>query len=278
MSLVTVNLKLDGFALNEALRKLSKQSEHLPSYLVNKACNQIAYRAHATMPVVMPGKMDAELSASKLSTKFKPLGTNSMKKGWKFGAAAGGGRGGQAPLLALIINARVLRVDNAARSQPGMSNYNRRTGTVFARESSPFRGKSRKAGAAAMLAAMKRVLSARHSSSGFYRLGAEVIRLIFSKSRSPLVSDGGQAVPGSGKVGKAIGRVAGGSPAQGNSPNARASFWVSTTEPDSRGGTGFERVLKPVWQAAADQEAASIAAYAEGLYVKAIQKSGFAVR
>lgn len=281
--LVQANLRLRSDLLAPALRRLIEVSPRLASHIANKACFSIAWRAEKTMPVVSPAKIASELMASKPPKRVgKLVGSGSLRRGWRFGGQTSGPRE-NVPLLALIINARVLRVDNAARSQPGLSRYNRLTGMVFARMSSPFRGKSRKAGGAAMLAAMKRVLSARRSSSGFYKLGAAVVKFIFARNPAPVRvppgvgSTTGEATPGTGNVSNSIGRVAGGTRATGNS--ARASFWITTTEPDSKGSNrGINQVLNPTWQRAVDSEAAAIAAYAEKLYAQSLREAGFTVK
>jgi hypothetical protein len=80
-------------------------------------------------------------------------------------------------------------------------------------------------------------------------------------------------------VGQAIGRVAGGTRATSTSGVARASFWVSTTEPDSKGAQqGITRVLEPTWQRALDQETAATVAYGEELFAQALRESGYTVK
>ena len=270
-SLVKINLKLNNFALNEAIRKASNVSKHLPSYLVNKACNQIANRAHNSMPVVPVAKITAEMSAKKSASEINALfkAGNEDKNG------------------TLTMAQRIV----LARMQPN-SEFNRRTGGVWRLQKPVFstnnplgRGGNKLYSLGKNSATQfwdwvdekaKIMVAARRKSSGFYKLGAAVVRLIFSRSRLGKVGETGQAMPGGGNVGKAIGRVAGGSPAQGSSNYARASFWVSTTEPDTKGnGGGIERVLEPVWQKATDAEAASIHAYAEAQYAKVLQEAGF---
>jgi len=181
------------------------------------------------------------------------------------------------PLLALIINARV----NPA------SDYNKRTGGVFARAESPFKGKSRAAGATAMLEAMRRVLSARHSSTGFFKVCAKAVWLIFkdATTSSPLrrppsdLAMGSEALPGSGKVSKNIGRIAGGTVATSIRDNARASFWVAATEPDTKGtpGGAIYRIAQPVWQRAVDEVSAKQMQVALEMYSNAAAESGIRV-
>jgi hypothetical protein len=286
-NLVHVNLRLNTAALSAAKNRVMALNPQCAAHLANKTIHFIASHAHKNMPVVIANKIAAELMASKPVKRVgKLVGSGSLRRGWRFGGQTIG-KHEDVPLLALIINSSVLRVSNSESSQPGMSNFNRRTGMVFARESSPFRGKSRKAGAAAMLAKMKQILGARRSSSGFYKLGAAVVKFIFHKNFAPVrmppsdnaIADTGEATAGSGTVSKAIGRVAGGTRATPNKGTARASFWVSTTEPDSKGDQrAFNRVLQPVWQRAVDAEASNTEAYAEKLYTQALRNAGFAVR
>ena len=89
-----------------------------------------------------------------------------------------------------------------------------------------------------------------------------------------------EAVAGGGNVSKNIGRLAGGTVATGTGEYARASFWVTATEPDTKGSPGgaIYRIAQPVWQRAVDDEAASIHAYAQSLYEQAARESGIAVR
>lgn len=285
-NLVQVKLKLRNSDSIRTMQQLARVSPRCASHIVNKFCFQVARKVVIAMPEVAPGKMDSELMAYKVPVYSYSRKGNLLGKGKAratFFGASGIGKHPSVPLLALIINARVLRVDNSASSQPGMSRYNRLTGMAFARESSPFRGKSRAAGAAAMLDAMRRVLAVRHKSSGFYKLGARVVQFIFHRNYLPFAGPpveggGAQIGGGSGPVSKAIGRVAGGTRAEGNSDFARASFWVSTTEPDSKGAnTAISKLLQPVWQAAVDAETESTRRYAEELFAKAARSKGLEV-
>ena|ERR1039457_2358076 len=181
------------------------------------------------------------------------------------------------PLAALIVNAQV---------NPD-SNFNQITGHYFQRMASPFKGKSRAAGAQAMLDAMRRMLSARHQSGGFFKLCADVVRKVFGPAVSnrqglaEAVMTGLDAVAGSGSVSKAIGKLAGGKVATGATDVAHASFWVTGTNPDtdgSKGGAALFAVAQPVWQKAVDDEAANnFRTAAERAYIRAALKAGIPV-
>ena len=288
--LVKITVRLRNDEMRQSIRMLSERSRRLPSYIVNKAVTRVARAAADNMPVVTTGQMDSELNAlvtPRLSSRGPRRGM-SLKSGKKdiqsFGPV-GAGAHPDVPLAALIIQARVIRPD--VGPTPGVKGYNIRTGFVFARTASPFRGVSRAAGAALMLDAMKRMLSARHKSGGFFRTCALVVWQIFrpAASKNPIVSaaamTGFDAVPsGGGSLSKAIGRLAGGTVATDVGYQAHASFWVAATEPDTKGvpGGAIYRIAQPVWQRAVDDEAASIRQYAESLYAGAARESGFTVR
>ena len=180
------------------------------------------------------------------------------------------------PLAALIIN---------AQANPS-SNFNLITGGRYRRQASPFKGLSRAAGAQAMLDAMRRMLSARHSSGGFFALCARVVKQMFipALSRNPVVSaaamTGFEALPGGGSVSGRIGTIAGGTVARDVGNSARASFWVTATISDTEGkpGNAIFRVAQPVWQRAVDDEADRLYREAQETYVAAARESGFTVK
>lgn len=74
----------------------------------------------------------------------------------------------EVPLAAAIIQSSVV-VTSGVQSSTG--NYNARTNFGHARGWSPFRGKKRAAGAAAMRQAVNRMIKARHSSTHFLQSG-----------------------------------------------------------------------------------------------------------
>lgn len=249
-------IKLNSSELSRSLARLSALSPKLSTHLADKACLSIAIKAHKTIPVVSAATIQAQMEQSKLVS------------------------GKKSSLLTRITVADSIVL---ASMHPG-SRFNRETGGVFARVKPKLSGttapirrlefwewvKSRSA----------RMIKARKQSSGFYQLGAAVIRLIFSNTKSPVgMSWTGEAIAGGGNVGKAIGRVAGGSRARIVGGVAKASFWVANTEPDSKGkDTAISKVMIPKWQAAVDSETESINQYAEKLYTEAIKKAGLDVR
>ena len=119
---------------------------------------------------------------------------------------------------------------------------------------------------------------ARKSSGGFYKFCAHVVSLMFRAGSGQQFTPEGEAMAGSGRVSRAIGKEAGGRPARGTG-SVTAMFWVRDTEPSTKGGTrGLQRVAEPVWQRALDEEAASIKAEAEKRFANLARQSGFAVR
>lgn len=273
-------MKLRNNDLSNSLRMLAAKSTRTSAYLANKACMSIAIKARDMMPVVAPSKMDEELNAA-VATDLVRLKSGRFSKskknrGFAFGPV-GKGAHPDVPLLALIIN---------AQANPG-SNFNKITGGVFARDHSPFKGLTRAAGAEAMRMTMRRVLAARHSSSAFFKACAGVVRFIFSDSIrnvpvAGLVSEvsEGAALTGTGPISGNVNRLAGGTVATGVSDQARATFWVATTEPDTKGtpGGALYRIAQPVWQAAVDAEAEAIKNHALDMFSTAARQSGLKVR
>lgn len=276
MSVVRVQLKLKKQDLNPALRKLAAVSDRLPSYLANKACNQVAFHAEAAMPVVSVARIDAELESRDSQVE--------MHTGVSFN------RSNNPRNRNLTLKERIV----LARMHPN-SKYNLRTGGVW-KLNRPSAGALPYAGGGTnrirfwtwVEETAERMHKARRSSKGFFKFGATVIKFLFYgvvKGKAPvrppsdLPGTMSEAQPYGGKVGQAIGRVAGGMPATEGSAVATARFWVSATEPDSKGmgGAGFKKVAEPVWQSAANKEATATRAYAEKLYVQAAMKSGIKV-
>lgn len=285
--MVQVTLRLKGDGLRVGLRQLAANSSRLPDYLANKACKFIAKRAAADMPRVPVSRMDEELNTAVALVKAKR--GNRFLRGLKFqrGNRVFGNLGpdraykpeyANVPLLALIVQ---------AQSNPE-SRFNQLTGSVHARAASPFKGVSRAEGRQRMLDAMRRVLNARHSSGGFFKLCALAVqygfdyairRLPKSFSRMGAQEFGGvdMDLAASGNVSKKLGKVAGVTPAQNGS--GRAAFWVATTEADTKGtpGGSLQRVIEPVWQRAVDAEVESIRRQIAADYTATIRASGFKV-
>lgn len=278
---IQVNLRLNRASFDPALRRLGAISRRLPHELLNKQLYHVAARARRLMPVVTAAQISGELAEYKVtvrsySRKGKLLGKG--KATASFFDSNGTSRGKPVPLLALIISARVR---SGTTRQPGMSNYNKRTGMVFAITKSPWAGVKRAIGAERMRAAMLRVHSARRKSSGFYKVCAHAVMFLFrnamSGTKAPPMDGGGDSGVG-GSVSSRLGRIAGGSPA---TPGlvATASFWVADTEPSSKGGTmGLQRIAEPVWQQALNDEASGMMREAEKRYAEAIREAGFTVK
>ena len=271
------------------LRLLRDKTRPLPAYLVNKAIWNIAMKAEKMMPVVLPAQMDAELNVS-FSAPLVRGGKPSTDKKRQMEIIQFGNRSATVKDASAMNTAfRIV----LARMNP-KSHYNEITGHVWQLDRPDFgRGVGRGGGFpyrssvalfwAWVATTAERMVRARHSSSGFYRLCATVIRIIFREAagKSPVKDLSfieGVAQAGSGDVSKSINRVAGATVATGEAEMASASFWVTATEPDTKGNRGdLFRVAQPVWQRGIDEESASIRTYAESLYTKAAQDSGIKV-
>lgn len=265
--LVKVNMRLKNDDLQRSLRLLAAKSDRLPSYLANKACHWIAKRAEANMPVVPVARITAEMTA------VTPRSSRHHR--------------------ALTTAERIV----IARMHPN-SAFNIRTGHVFQLQpppgvgGSPTRNRRYKLGGQSQSkffdwveAHATRMIGARRSSSGFFKVCASVVKWMFHPRQTPNrppsdLPESLDAQPGSGNVSKNIGRLAGGRLARGSDLSAEASFWVTATEPDTKGvpGNAIFRVAQPIWQRAVDTEAASIRGHAEKLYGAAIKSSGLVVK
>lgn len=256
--LVKVNLKLRAGDLNESLRRASTITGKLPSYLVNKACYQIARRAEANMPVVSQERITRDMERYKFVSR-----KNSSTIMRLTGA------------MSIILS-----------SFYPNSNFNRKTGQVWLRKKPTFTGPAptrRLKFWEYVNSEAARMSAARHSSAGFYRLGASVVKFIFhqgaSVARGSFNPATGEALVGGGKVSKSINRIAGGTRALEGAGMATASFWVTTTEPDSKGSnTAIPRIMEPIWQTALDEETVSITEYAEKVYEQVLRDAGMSVK
>lgn len=285
MPVVPVHLKLRMGDLNADKSRIANLTGRCAAYLANKACFYIARNAHAAMKVVTAAEIEADMR----STGFA---RNSSDKDW---------RKTNKEQRHLTAAERIV----LASIHPN-SKFNQRTGGVFARTAPIFSSPSPGGGGRLTsrrgykLGAQNRLrfwdwveqraihmTKVRKKSGGFYQLGAAVVKIIFNKNIHPVTrppseiggATSGEAQPGGGKVSSAIGRVAGGTRATSTRGVARASFWVSTTEPDSKGSQGgINKVLQPTWQLAVDQEAAATHAYAEQLFAQALREAGYTVR
>lgn len=181
--MIAISAEVDTTKLDAALQVAMRWSKH-PETVLDRTAYAIVVRAIEETPVVSQATIDAELGTGSYSPKKRKnllprvagkrlprrvyFGTKNIAVTRMFSAKAG--QTNTMPLAAAIIQASVLNpVQTAARG--GYSNYNMRTGMRYARAQSPFKGKTRQAGRAAMRAAVHRMIAARHSSTGFLRLG-----------------------------------------------------------------------------------------------------------
>lgn len=163
--------RIDTTNFMKAQAIIRQHSRQKPAEGLNRAVAHVVREAQKNTPLTSTGRIDTKLQVTTnpvISKKWKI--TKKSVIGVRQHKLAKGSQGPKfVPLAALIIQAQVLRVDNAARSQPGMSRINRMTSGRYARMSSPFRGVSRRTGAAKMRAAISRMVKAGHSSVGFFK-------------------------------------------------------------------------------------------------------------
>ena len=285
--LVQIKMQLNTPDLQVSLRQLQQKTGKLPSYLVNRAVFSIADKVVKTMPKVDPGTIDADLDVVKVTPSGKiPKATNPKNSrilGFREPTVGGGFNVSYAWMIVL---ARMYPAGTTKTGDfKGKMNYMKWTGGLR-----PL-SKPDTHGSAAFWQWVsehaERMVKARHSSTGFFRMTAQVIRMIFSeaiqKNSSRLLSvlsqASAEALPGGDKLSSKIGTLAGARAAAGNQLTARATFWVATSEADTKGekkGAIF-RIAQPIWQAAVDAEAASIRQYATEEYKQAARESGFLV-
>jgi len=258
-----------------------------PALLCNKACFSIGHRAFTDMPRVNKAQMDEELEAT--SFPVTKAGNPSRAKNPKYNFASVGPLSvGSRIALASMYNPNLYNRSYRVPGTLGLYSplgkppgFNALTGNRYRRD------KPGTTGQAAfwqwVFESAQRMINARHSSGGYFRLCADVVRKVFGPaiSKSGTVSSaamtGLEAIAGGGNVSKRIGVIAGGTVATREGPVARASFWVSGTEADTV-KNALVRVAKPVWERAIDAEAAGIAAYAGRLYEQSARESGIWVK
>jgi len=153
----------DQSRFDAALRETMDWGKRAPAKAVNTAAFYVARGWSREMPRVPIGRMDTELSLNVVKVQTKSGRYSRSAKKWQqpgvwgpLGERAYKSEYRGVPLLALIIQAR----SNL------LSKYSFLTSGRWHRPS-PFRGKSRAAGAAAMRAEMRRVLMVRHKSSAY---------------------------------------------------------------------------------------------------------------
>ncbi len=126
----------------------------------------VAFKAQQYTPAASIGQIDEELdlvTTPVLSTRGRRKG-QPLRSGRKTVATVDRADGG-VPLAVLIIQASVMNPFGEE------SLFNRSTGFRWARMESPFKGRTRAEGAAAMAEAVSRMALARHSSTHFLQAG-----------------------------------------------------------------------------------------------------------
>lgn len=166
------HIEVDTSGLVAGINAAKKYSKRTLPQIVNTAAYWVAIYAKNDMPYITPQVVDKELGTVVATTVSVGKTGKVRRKTLKLGKATGS-IVKNAPLAALIINAR-------ANYQ---SVYNQRTARRWALPKSPFAGKSRKAGAAAMRAAVNKLINVRHSAGKFLLAGwVSVIKAMKDKA------------------------------------------------------------------------------------------------
>lgn len=168
---VNIGIQVDTSGLVAGINAAKKYSRRSITQIVNTSAYWIAVNAKNSMPYITPERVDKDLGVIVSTTvsvgKTGKVGRKTIRKATASGSIT------SAPLAALIIN---------ARANP-QSYYNQRTARRWALGKSPFAGKSRKAGAAAMRAAVNKLVNVRHSAGKFLLAGwIPAIRALKSKA------------------------------------------------------------------------------------------------
>ncbi len=165
---------IDTTKLTAAFELAIRYSTRAPEKMVRDSAFYVAVKAQNLTPFVSQATIDTELGTlvtPRMGKRGQPLSQKYAKnKTLSSGRRVTTNRGTAVPLMAMIIQASVIRPD-VARSTPAAKRYNQLTHFRWARISSPFRGVSRAAGAAAMRAAVDRAIKSRHSSTHFLAAG-----------------------------------------------------------------------------------------------------------
>jgi len=286
--LVQLTVKLDTRLLRVSMESLRGHTRKLPSGLCNSACYNIAARAKEKLSRVSTAKMDEELNVTRIGmTKAgKPSNAKNPKKvyiDWQSPMNQTEGSPAGTPLAMMIVLASMYPTLKGGGFYGGQS-YNELTGQIWKRQKPGTKGRAdfwqwvidR---ASAMVAA-------RHSSGGYFKLCADVVRMMFMPAigKDPairaLAMTGAPAVAGGGSVTGRIGKIAGGIVAVDLGSGARASFWVSGTRPQQHKGEedALFRIAQPVWQQAVDEVGAGNFKHAtEMAYKDAARKAGLKV-
>jgi len=219
-----------------------RRSRLAPAENLNRAVGYVVRRAQSLTSVVGVAKIDTQM---RVTTSPAVLKNGKLTKNKRRMNEVVNVKKGSVPIAALIVNAQVHSGPNAG----GASRLNRLTGFRYSRLFSPFRGVSRRTGAAKMRAAISRLVKSRHSSSGFLKSSWTSIwkKLMPGSAGGPPTSDMGRvtpAVPGSTTATCTIENLLGmdsSTPAVLNESRNRAAH----------------RILAPALQTAIDTEFAS---------------------
>jgi hypothetical protein len=232
-----LTFKVDLSRFTPLLWRYAALSSHTPAYVVNKKGYYVSRRAIWYTHKADPAKVREELGEHKaqMLIKTKRGRWSHSKKNIKSVFDVGAGKEG-APLLALVVQAQ--------RKRAGLA--------------SPWKGKSRLAGAAAMLDELRKVSGARLRSIAFIKSGFIEARDIFKRlvgggGKSGLPPSEGAAIGGPKRVGPSS--KGGATPAH-DGWNARATLWNSADARHDRRASLF-KYAEPGLQRAIDEEMAS---------------------
>lgn len=268
---VQISLRLKSNELRLAIEALRVRTGKMPDKMANQACGAIAYKAWQNMPKVEIQTIDKQLGVERIGVTAKGNLSKAkkpryFKSRWNPDPMASGKlqlRQGLAPAALLII---------LASFYPD-SEFNRRTGQVWKRDKPNTKGMAEFYEWLQNTA--NRMVSARHSSTGFFKACARAINIGFGMALGKVRRVPGDDVNKTSKLlAKGLAEVY---PAKNNS--GRARFTVAATEPDTKGNQGaLERVAGRVWQRAVDSEAEFIRLQVIEEYKKEIRQAGFVVK
>lgn len=172
--MLNLTVKIDSSNLNTGLEIASRYTKKTTAEVVNTSALFVAMNARKNMPFVTPERVDTELSVIAHPVIGKRGNVLKNRKTYTAAKQLGGG----APLAALIVQARASQT----------SKYNKLTNFRYAISASPFKGKSREAGRAAMAALVDKMIKARHKSGKFLAAGwIPVIGIMRKFARSNLM-------------------------------------------------------------------------------------------
>jgi len=266
------SIEVDQHNLNEAVRLRMQFPGRTEAEIVNTAAYWIAVNTKQLTPSVPQSRINTELMVKvtprigeRGKMRGKPLSMKSSRNRILVGGIGTSRKYPSVPLAALIVQASVLRVGMES-SQPGLSEYNRRTNMRFARLRSPFAGESRAKGRRNMAAAIHRMIAARRSSTQFLLSGwvraVQILRPFavqkFRRGQAPPLEDR-KSHHGGPDRGTAVAAVEG-------SPSVWAMIENSTGMEGSVNAANYNQALiaygAPALQAAIDIETHLMLEYA----------------